>query len=51
MVTLGVDPNNPVGPPPDRVARRGRDDRSVVSTAQERGSDQGQRGDGEKEQR
>jgi hypothetical protein len=23
MVTLGVDPNEPVGPPPDRVARRG----------------------------
>jgi hypothetical protein len=21
MVTLGVDPNDPVGPPPDRVAR------------------------------
>jgi hypothetical protein len=26
MVTLGVDPNDPVGPPPDRVARLGRDD-------------------------
>jgi hypothetical protein len=30
MVTLGVGPNDPVGPPPDRIARRGRDDRSVV---------------------
>ena len=46
MVTLGVDPDDPVGPPPDRIARRGRDDRFVVSNAQERGSDRGRRGEG-----